>query len=96
MSDIQQPATIAQTEPRNGGSLQRCVRRRPSELYITEKVEAYNLAISCLETHEPADGDATGIARKMRQRLAKKLDRQIQKWVDALPPPNDDKLTDHR
>ena len=34
MSDTRQPATAAQTEPRNGGSLQRCVRPRLRIEYI--------------------------------------------------------------
>lgn len=49
--------------------------------YEMEKVEAYNIAIDALRMHEPADGDHTGIAYKLRMRLADKLDREIDKWM---------------
>lgn len=68
-----------------GGSLERVVRRRACETYVLEKVEAYNIAIEALRGHEPADGDPTGIARNLRHALADKLDREIQKWMDAQP-----------
>ena len=55
------------------------------DVYRTEKIEAYNVAIEALRMHEPADGDPTGIAYKLRDRLAKKLDREIQKWADNNP-----------
>ena len=73
-------------------SQQRMVRRRTCELYVTEKIEAYNVAIEALQGHEPADGDPTGIALKLRRALAAKLDREIQKWCDENPP--NDKLRD--
>jgi len=62
---------------------QRMVRRRTCELYVVEKIEAYNVAIEALQNHEPADGDPTGIARKLRRALAEKLDREIQKWCEG-------------
>ncbi len=62
------------------------MRKRPTEKYILEKVEAYTVALDALEMHEPADGDVTGIARKLRMKLHDKLDREIQRWVDSLPP----------
>jgi hypothetical protein len=64
--------------------------RRPDDVYVTEKIEAYNVAIEALLNHEPADGDPTGLARRLRRALARKLDREIQRWCDALPP--NDKL----
>lgn len=73
---------------RGGGSLERMVRRRSCAIYVTEKVEAYNIAIEALRGHEPADGDPTGIARELRRALADKLDREIQKWMDAQPSNN--------
>ena len=54
------------------------------DIYVREKIEAYNVAIEALRLHEPADGDPTGIARKLRHALADKLDREIQRWVDTL------------
>jgi len=61
------------------------MKKSSKAVYVTEKIEAYNIAIEALRGHEPADGDPTGIARKLRCALADKLDREIQKWVDALP-----------
>ena len=78
------PATPATAE-HSARSLQRLVRRRSCAAYVTEKIEAYNIAIEALQAHEPADGDPSGIARKLRRALADKLDREIQKWVDAQP-----------
>lgn len=80
------------TETQSPGSLERMVRRRSCAAYVTEKIEAYNIAIEALRCHEPADGDPTGIARKLRRALADKLDREIQNWVDAQPP--NEKLSD--
>ena len=65
------------------------MKKRPSEKYILEKVEAYNVALDALELHEPADGDETGIAKKLRMRLWRKLDRELQRWMESLPPAND-------
>lgn len=61
------------------------MKRRPSEQFITERVEAHNIAIEALRTHQPADGDPTGLAKRFRTRLADRLDREIQRWVDRLP-----------
>lgn len=61
------------------------MKRMPSEKYITERVEAHNVAISALRTHEPADGDKTGLARRLRNRLADRLDREIDRWLHNLP-----------
>lgn len=52
------------------------------DFYRTEVIEAFNVAISALETHEPADGDPSGIAFKLRADVSKKLDRSIRKWLD--------------
>jgi hypothetical protein len=76
----------ANSQPTARSKLAACdgmVRRRVRDLYATEKIEAYNVAIEALLGHEPADGDPTGIARKLRRALAAKLDREIQKWCDA-------------
>ena len=59
--------------------------RRSDPLYQTEKIEAYNVAIEALRMHEPADGDPTGIAYRLRKALADRLDREIQRWVNSLP-----------
>jgi hypothetical protein len=73
------------TKPLTAGASRDLVRRRARRLYETEKIEAYNVAIEALRGHEPADGDPTGIAWKLRRALADKLDREIQKWCDANP-----------
>jgi hypothetical protein len=52
-------------------------------IYQMEKVEAYNVAIEALLAHEPADGDPTGMAKKLRKRLAIKLDSEIQRWINS-------------
>ncbi len=55
--------------------------------YYTEKIEAYGVAISALESHEPgSDGDHK-LAYKLRQRLANRLNNEIQKWCDRTPTP---------
>ena len=54
------------------------------EAYIIEKVEAYNVAIGALEMHESADPHPGGLDKKLRQRLADKLHREIQRWIDSL------------
>lgn len=61
------------------------MKHRPSEHYITERIEAHNVAIEALRMHEPADGDKSGTAKRLRFRLAARLDREIQRWVDRLP-----------
>jgi hypothetical protein len=64
-------------------SKRRTKKQSDNELFVTEKIEAYNIAIEALRNHEPADGDPSGIAKKLRHQLADKLDREIQKWCDA-------------
>jgi hypothetical protein len=59
--------------------------RLDSDRYRLEKIEAYNVAIEALRAHESADPDPDGLDRKLRHRLADKLDREIQRWVDSLP-----------
>jgi hypothetical protein len=59
--------------------------RRSSARYVTEKIEAYNVAIEALRMHESADPDPDGLDCKLRERLADKLDREIQRWVNSLP-----------
>lgn len=53
-----------------------------SEEYTTEKIEAYNVAIEALRAHEPASDCDWELAKKLRLRLANKLEREIQKWCD--------------
>lgn len=64
----------------------RFVLRLYRDQYITEKIEAYNVAIECLRLHEPADGDPLGIAVILRNQLADKLDKEIQRWHNSFPP----------
>lgn len=61
------------------------IHRIKDAFYVTEKIEAYNVAIEALRMHEPADDDTAAISWKLRNRLANKLDREIQRWVDGLP-----------
>ncbi|EAZ97652.1 hypothetical protein [Marinobacter sp. ELB17] len=57
------------------------MRTRITEEYIEEKVEAYNVAIEALREHEPmSDGDPK-MAKKLREQLANKLDREINRWL---------------
>lgn len=54
---------------------------RITDEYIEEKVEAYNVAIEALREHEPmSDGDPK-LAMKLRDQLAAKLDREINRWL---------------
>jgi hypothetical protein len=64
------------------------MKTRPAERYICEKVEAYNVAISALQLHESADPHPDHLDFTLRKRLAAKLDREIQRWVNSLPEPN--------
>lgn len=55
--------------------------------YWMEKVEAYNVAISALDMHEPgSDGDKK-LARKFREVLAAQLNFEINKWILKNPKP---------
>ncbi len=49
---------------------------------MMEKIEAYNVAIDALRMHESASGENVDLAQKLRLRLADKLDREIQQWVN--------------
>lgn len=54
---------------------------RITDEYIEEKIEAYNVAIEALRLHEPmSDGDPN-LAKKLRNQLANKLDREINRWL---------------
>lgn len=55
---------------------------RITEEYVTEKIEAYNVAIEALKHHEPASYCDEELAHGLRKRLWEKLDREIQKWCD--------------
>ncbi len=52
--------------------------------YELEKIEAYNIAIESLRHHESASKENKKLAKKLRLKLADKLDREIQRWVDNL------------
>lgn len=52
--------------------------------YITEKIEAYNVAISALRHHEGAGDPDSGIAKVLREKLADKLDRECQQWYNKI------------
>lgn len=49
--------------------------------YIEEKIEAYNVAIEALRAHEPASDGNPELAKRLRHKLADKLDREINRWV---------------
>lgn len=53
-----------------------------NEEYILEKIEAYNVAIQALYAHESDSDPESGIAKILREKLALKLDREIQRWCD--------------
>jgi len=56
-------------------------RRRITDAYVAEKVEAYNVAIDALEAHEPgSDGDKS-LSRDLRDRLANHLVNEIETWL---------------
>ena len=50
---------------------------RLTDEYITEKVEAYNVAITALECHEPGSDGNDQLALKLRRSLAKRLNSEI-------------------
>lgn len=52
-----------------------------TEEYFEEKVEAYNVAIEALREHEPASDGNQKLAKRLREQLANKLDREINSWV---------------
>lgn len=60
----------------------RRIRREDPERYQTELIEAYNVAIGVLQEHQSGDPDPDGIDWLFRMRLARKLDAEIQRWVD--------------
>ena len=49
--------------------------------YFEEKVEAYNVAIEALREHEPVSDGNQKLAKRLREQLANKLDREINNWV---------------
>jgi len=63
--------------------------RLDSHRYRVEKIEAYNVAIEGLRMHQSADPDPDGLDKMLREKLADKLDREIQKWADSLPNASD-------
>lgn len=54
---------------------------RITDEYIEEKVEAYNVAIEALREHEPMSDGNPKLAKKLRDQLANKLDREINRWL---------------
>lgn len=52
-----------------------------TEEYFEEKVEAYNVAIEALREHEPASDGNQKLAKRLRDHLANKLDREINSWA---------------
>lgn len=57
--------------------------------YILEKIEAYNLAINALIHHEPASEEVNPEeASKIRLNLAKKLDKECQRWYAKVANEN--------
>ena len=53
------------------------------ESYQIEKIEAYEIAINALRSHEPmGDEDDPKTAKMLRNRLADKLERELTRWVD--------------
>jgi hypothetical protein len=59
--------------------------RLDSERYRIEKIEAYNVAINALRHHESGDPDPDGLDVMLREKLADKLDAEIQRWFNSLP-----------
>jgi hypothetical protein len=64
-----------------------------SEEYIEDKIDAFNIASEALRMHEDADVMYTVTpakkkrlerAKKIREKLAAKLDRECQKWVNSI------------
>jgi len=53
-----------------------------TEEYITEKIEAYNVAIDALRMHETASDCDVWLAKRLREKLANKLDRECQRWCN--------------
>lgn len=58
---------------------------RITEEYAIEKVEAYNVAIEALRQHEPGSEGNAKLAQHLRERLAQKLDREINRWLANTP-----------
>lgn len=54
---------------------------RITDEYIEEKVEAYNVAIEALRNHEPMSDGNDKLAKQLRDKLAAKLDREIDRWL---------------
>lgn len=60
------------------------IKMRIDYSYYLEKVEAYNVAIEGLRMHEPASDGDSALAAKLREQLARKLDREIQRWCNQV------------
>ena len=52
-----------------------------SQDHYAEKIEAYNVAIAALDAHEPGSDCDLKMAARMRNMLARKLEREITRWV---------------
>ncbi len=55
-----------------------------TDAYILEKIEAYNVAIESLRMHESASEENVKLSKKLRNQLADKLDREIQRWCNKF------------
>lgn len=54
-----------------------------TEEYRTERIAAYDVAIDSLRGHY-SDSDIPGLSASLREELAAKLEREIQRWVSGL------------
>lgn len=52
--------------------------------YRDEKIEAYIVAIEGLRMHE-SDSDIPGLSEKLRNQLADKLERELDRWIIRYP-----------
>ncbi len=56
------------------------------DIYVMEKIEAYNVAISCLRHHESASGENEKLSYRLRSTLADKLQREVERWYSKHAP----------
>jgi len=61
------------------------MKRFTRDQYDTEKVDAYEIAIACLRQEESSDlnPDVRELSRTLKLRLAVKLRREIQRWINS-------------
>ena len=58
--------------------------RKITDEYVTEKIEAYTIAIMALRGHEPASDCSLELTSKLREKLAQKLDNECQRWYNKM------------